>query len=1348
MKFYLLILFISEIINDSCGVYLIDNYKCFYGQNNYSDWDEYCFQTPPRNDTLHNYKESYQDMHYLVGYIQLIYSENQTECTINIITKVNPKLGIEGIDYRLLYKFGDKMIYDNNFTLTNRQSYPNGFSSSVRIIDNNKKQIAKLDFENEYFLWDNKNIQNDKDNLYENGQKGVIVELFGWPYDDIEEECIFLSNAGYLGVKIGPPNEAILTYYIVEDGELNPWWYFLQPVSYKLESRLGNKAKLKKMIDICRSYNIRIYSQVVINHMTGDGNDVYEIHKNTDCSTWGPKSGSSGSPFWTKKGRGLNEKNYYTGNEPVFEFPAVPYFSSDFHCYLEFKSERDTYQLNYHWIEELIDLNTGKDYVQQRIADYLTELISIGISGISIINARHISPNDYAFIFEKLKYNLGKEEFPQDFIIILELSYEGNEDIIFGDGDYSFGDSFIDKLKEKGFTDNDIDKIKIESEKPGVYPIYNGKWTINEKRYIMSLENYNYQKIDSISDFSYILNRNIDSHRNKLIEMIQKDDIQSKIKIIFSSYSLINGANGFPDGKSDCNKCTSLDCKRYCKKSVPYNKAYDPFSRGYDCGNNETWIEGVYTRIHRDKNIINSMREWMNLEPLTEEYLYKKEEENAYNCTDSKPYILIDSGLCVHDCNAFDFFSKICKIKNEESQQAKDNLLKNIEEQIMDGTIDELLSSVINNEKEDIIIESEDMVYQITSTYNQNNKVYNNISSIEMGGCEKIIKQNYNISDEETLLILKVEYYQEGLLFPIIEYELFHPVTKEKLSLDLCTSSTISILIPSSVEEDKLYKYNISSDFYTDRCNPYTTGKSTDITLSDRAEEFINNNLTLCENNCKYTGFDNLNKKVKCDCQIKTTFEKILSEYSFDKEKLIRNFKDLEETFNLEVLKCYYILFTKEGFLNNFGNFFILSILILFFISRNIFFAKGYEMFKMKTIIALKLKLNNINQAIGNNNTINLFNKKIIKKKNKFSKTKTINISESIDDNIKNIGNKSNKKLKLNVKTIKKIKTLNKKNNKNYLSKNCKTMVEGINISVPPKKVNLKTKKTFNFRNQFNLKKESQIKTNNILIYSKNTIDSPLSRSHKNNLIINKEISKKEENKIHTNINYRFFNDYELNHMSFTQALELDKRAYCQYYLSLLKTKHVLFFTFYNFKDFNSFIIKVCLFLFSFSLYITANALFFTDSTMHTIYKDENNFIYRFPHIIYSSIITTIINNLIKYFSLSEKNILELKNEKDKEIIDLKLEKLFKCLLIRFTLFFEISIIFLILFWYYLSCFCAVYRNTQRYLIKDTFICFAFSLLYQFIINLLPGIFRIRSLNTENDNNQCMYKFSKVLQLL
>ena len=227
---------------------------------------------------------------------------------------------------------------------------------------------------------------------------------------------------------------------------------------------------------------------------------------------------------------------------------------------------------------------------------------------------------------------------------------------------------------------------------------------------------------------------------------------------------------------------------------------------------------------------------------------------------------------------------------------------------------------------------------------------------------------------------------------------------------------------------------------------------------------------------------------------------------------------------------------------------------------------------------------------------------------------------------------------------------------------------------------------------------------------------------------------------------YLKLNDYEFNILVYKDVLLLDKRNYCQYYLSLLKIKHLIIFTFYTNNDYNSKVIKICLFFFSFALYYTVNALFFSDSTMHKIYEEEGsyNFIYQLPLILYSNLICCIANMIVSFLSLTEKNLLQLKQESiDKQR---KLNEMLKCLNLKFILFYSISFIFLAFFWYYLSCFCAIYRNTQIHLIKDTIISFGLTLLYPFGLICIPGIFRILSL--KGNNRECIYNLSKALQFI
>ena len=73
----------------------------------------------------------------------------------------------------------------------------------------------------------------------------------------------------------------------------------------------------------------------------------------------------------------------------------------------------------------------------------------------------------------------------------------------------------------------------------------------------------------------------------------------------------------------------------------------------------------------------------------------------------------------------------------------------------------------------------------------------------------------------------------------------------------------------------------------------------------------------------------------------------------------------------------------------------------------------------------------------------------------------------------------------------------------------------------------------------------------------------------------------------------------------------------------------------------------------------------------------------------------------------------------------------------------------MLFFWYFISCFCAVYSNTQTILFKDTIVSFGLSMLYPFGLNLLPGLARIpSSLRAEKKDKKCLYYLNQILALI
>ena len=250
-----------------------------------------------------------------------------------------------------------------------------------------------------------------------------------------------------------------------------------------------------------------------------------------------------------------------------------------------------------------------------------------------------------------------------------------------------------------------------------------------------------------------------------------------------------------------------------------------------------------------------------------------------------------------------------------------------------------------------------------------------------------------------------------------------------------------------------------------------------------------------------------------------------------------------------------------------------------------------------------------------------------------------------------------------------------------------------------------------------------------------------------------KEITIENDNleKMNNNIIPDKDNNYELNRLSYKLAIKYDKRSCCEYYMSLLKYKQLFMFTFCSFIDYNSGIIKKYIFFLSFAVHYTVNALFFNDYTMHQIYEDEGSFNinYQLPKILCSAFISTLFLRIIlETLVLTDRNILEIKNQENYTNAKLMKTKTLKYVKIKFTIFFVLNFILLIIFWYYLTSFNAVYDNTQIYLLENTFVSFGLSLSYPLFWNIIPAILRMTSLNTKKHDRQCMYSFVKVLQII
>lgn len=117
------------------------------------------------------------------------------------------------------------------------------------------------------------------------------------------------------------------------------------------------------------------------------------------------------------------------------------------------RSWTDPLDLNAGWLTGLVDLNTERENVQQRIADYLTSLLSIGFSGFRFDAAKHIQPDDHVAILSKLRANLGGGDLPADFVVWMEVLTGGEGDMLVCNNasGYNYGGYLAQALLDAGF---------------------------------------------------------------------------------------------------------------------------------------------------------------------------------------------------------------------------------------------------------------------------------------------------------------------------------------------------------------------------------------------------------------------------------------------------------------------------------------------------------------------------------------------------------------------------------------------------------------------------------------------------------------------------------------------------------------------------------------------------------------------------------------------------------------------------------------------------------------------------------------------------------------------------------
>ena len=105
---------------------------------------------------------------------------------------------------------------------------------------------------------------------------------------------------------------------------------------------------------------------------------------------------------------------------------------------------------------------------------------------------------------------------------------------------------------------------------------------------------------------------------------------------------------------------------------------------------------------------------------------------------------MINQG-CVSECHSVYFFKKGCIINNKDPK-AVDKMINTIQNEMTDESMNSLLTNVVEGNNQNLVVNTSNIIFEITNSDNIDINNNNNISIIYLGECGKRLKEIYNIN--------------------------------------------------------------------------------------------------------------------------------------------------------------------------------------------------------------------------------------------------------------------------------------------------------------------------------------------------------------------------------------------------------------------------------------------------------------------------------------------------------------------------------------------------------------------------------------------------------------------------
>ena len=217
-------------------------------------------------------------------------------------------------------------------------------------------------------------------------------------------------------------------------------------------------------------------------------------------------------------------------------------------------------------------------------------------------------------------------------------------------------------------------------------------------------------------------------------------------------------------------------------------------------------------------------------------------------------------------------------------------------------------------------------------------QIKSGVSAIDLGNCTEVLKEYYNISKEQDLIMINKESDNNDNSNNLAKYNQLDvfDFSGRKLNLSVCNEEIKVIKYIGDIVEELNFEeasslaewgidiYNASSEFFNDLCYEYESSDGRDITMEDRRND-VYQNLSLCQDGCSYGGIDYELMIVNCICSA-DSLQSEPQNNTYDGQENKSQFKELVKSFianwldfNIDVIFCYNLVFNGRIIKSNIG---------------------------------------------------------------------------------------------------------------------------------------------------------------------------------------------------------------------------------------------------------------------------------------------------------------------------------------------------------------------------------------------------------------------------------------------